>query len=132
MKNIIFNQLTFQVASSIAARSSPRSKQLVLKESFKRTVFVAQLVDWSLLNPEVWNFNPLFYKNVLWTFTVHCIDNTKIKKKQAGNGTLQNQIGINLYMSLSVNRFFYKNYKILDLNCEITSGVVSAIIISLL
>ena len=47
---------------------------------------VAQLVEWLLLIPEARGSNPAIGKNLYWTFTVNCIEKTKIKKKEAWNG----------------------------------------------
>ena len=47
---------------------------------------VAQLVERSLLIPEVHGSNPVIGKIYIKHFTVNCIEKTKIKKKQAGNG----------------------------------------------
>ena len=49
-----------------------------------RAVVVAQLVEQSLPMPEVRSLNPVTGKNVYRTFTVNCIDRTKIKKKRSG------------------------------------------------
>ena len=49
-----------------------------------RTVVVAQLVEWSLPMPEVLGLNPVTGKNLYLTFTVNCIEKTKIKKKRPG------------------------------------------------
>ena len=45
---------------------------------------VAQLVEQSLLIPEVRGSNPVIGKNLYRTFTVNCIEKTKIKKKRPG------------------------------------------------
>ena len=42
----------------------------------------AQLIDRSLPIPEVHSSNPVMRKNKYWTFTVSCIEKTKIKKKR--------------------------------------------------
>ena len=47
-------------------------------------VVVAQLVEQSLPIPEVRGSNPVISKNLYRTFTVNCIENTKIKKKRPG------------------------------------------------
>ena len=47
-------------------------------------VVVAQLVERSLRIPEVQGSNPVSGKNLYWTFTVNCIEKTKIKKKRLG------------------------------------------------
>ena len=49
-----------------------------------KAVFVAQLVERLLLIPEVRSSNPVNNKNLYWTFTVNCIEKTKIKKKMPG------------------------------------------------
>ena len=49
-------------------------------------VVVAQLVERSLPLPEVRGSNPVLGKNLYSTFTVNCIEKTKIKKKEAENG----------------------------------------------
>ena len=45
---------------------------------------MAQLVERSVLIPEVHSSNPVIGKNLYWTFTVNCIEKTKIKKKRPG------------------------------------------------
>ena len=47
-------------------------------------VVVAQLVEWSLLIPEVRSSNQVIGKYSYWTFTENCIEKTKIKKKRTG------------------------------------------------
>ena len=49
--------------------------------SYSCTVVVAQLVERSLPIPEVHGSNPVIRKNLYRTFTVNCIEKTKIKKK---------------------------------------------------
>ena len=51
-------------------------------------VVVAQLVERSLLIPEVRGSNPVIGKYLLieHLFSVNCIKKTKIKKNEAGNG----------------------------------------------
>ena len=53
-----------------------------------RAVVVAQLVEWSLLIPDVRGLNPVIgnYLYIEHLFTVNCIEKTKIKKKEARNG----------------------------------------------
>ena len=41
---------------------------------------VAQLVERSIPIPEVRGSNPVIGKNLFWTFTVNCIEKTKMKK----------------------------------------------------
>ena len=45
---------------------------------------VAQLVERSLPIPEARGLNPVIGKKLYWTFTVNCIEKTKIKKKRPG------------------------------------------------
>ena len=45
---------------------------------------VALLVERSIPIPEVRGSNPVIGKNLFWTFTVRCIEKTKIKKKRSG------------------------------------------------
>ena len=45
---------------------------------------MAQLVERLLLNPEVHSSNPVIGKILYWTFTVNCIQKTKIKKRRPG------------------------------------------------
>ena len=47
-----------------------------------RAVVVAQLVEWSLPIPGVSCLNPVIGKHLKCTFTVNCIEKTKIKKKR--------------------------------------------------
>ena len=51
-------------------------------------VVLAQLVEWSLPIPEVCILNPVIGNNLYieHLFTVNCIEKTKIKNKEAGNG----------------------------------------------
>ena len=53
-------------------------------------VVVAQLVELSLPIPEVRGLNPVIGKNLYLTFTVFCIEKTKNKEKEAGNGPFLN------------------------------------------
>ena len=50
---------------------------------------MAQLIERSLPIPEVRGLNAVIGKNL---FTVNCIQNTKIKKKEAGNGPLKSTL----------------------------------------
>ena len=48
---------------------------------------MAQLVEWLLIIPEVCCSNPVIGKiSIRQLFTVHCVEKTKIKEKEAGNG----------------------------------------------
>ena len=47
-------------------------------------VVVAQLVERSLSIPEVHGLNLVIDKKLYWTYTVNCIEKTKIKKKRPG------------------------------------------------
>ena len=47
-------------------------------------VVVAQLVERSLLTPEIHGLNPVIGKNLYWMFFVNSIKKTKIKKKRPG------------------------------------------------
>ena len=49
-------------------------------------VDVAQLLERSLPTPEVRSSNPAIGKLSYGMFTVNCIEKTKIKEKDAGNG----------------------------------------------
>ena len=51
---------------------------------------MTQLVDRPLPIPEVWGSNPVIGKNLCieHLFTVNCIEKTKIKEKEAVNGTI--------------------------------------------
>ena len=55
-----------------------------------RAVVLAQLVERSLPTPEIRGSQPVVGKLLYRTFnclsTVNCIEKTKIKKKEAGNG----------------------------------------------
>ena len=53
-----------------------------------RAVVVAQLVELSLLIPEVRGSNQVIGNNLLSTYTANCIEKTKINKKEAENGPL--------------------------------------------
>ena len=53
---------------------------------------VAQLVEWSLSIPEVRSSNPVIGKILYWTFTVNCIEKTKIKKKGPGKAHFLNHV----------------------------------------
>ena len=60
-----------------------------------RNVVVAQLVEQSLAIPEVRGSNPVIGKIYIeHLFTVNCIEKTKIKKKEAGNGPFLNNGGV--------------------------------------
>ena len=61
-----------------------------MKLIFIWAVVVAQLVEQSLPIPEVGGSNPVIGKKLYWTFTVNCIDNTKIKRKRTGIAHLKN------------------------------------------
>ena len=50
---------------------------------------LTQLVEWLLPIPEVYGSNPVIGKNLYWTFTVNCIEKTKIKKKRPRMGLLK-------------------------------------------
>ena len=52
-----------------------------LKKSASVAVVVAQLVEWLLPIPEVWGSNSVIVNNLYWTFTLNCIEKTKIKKR---------------------------------------------------
>ena len=60
------------------------------RRSYSRAVVVAQLVEWLLPIPEVRGSNPVIGKNLYieQLFTVNCIEKTKIKEKEAVNGTI--------------------------------------------
>ena len=64
-------------------RSSNNATQIVVSWA----VAVAQLVEQLLTIPEVRSSNPVIGKIYIehW-FTVNCIEKTKMKKKEAGNG----------------------------------------------
>ena len=48
---------------------------------------VAQLVEWSLLTPEIRGLNPVFSKVLCTKLSTNCIiEKSKIKKKEARNG----------------------------------------------
>ena len=49
-------------------------------------VVVAQLVEQSLPIPEVHSSNLVISKKIIYHFSVNCIENMKIKKKEAGHG----------------------------------------------
>ena len=48
--------------------------------------YVAQLVERLLPTPEVLSSKPVIGKFIYLTFTVNCIEKTKINEKEAGNG----------------------------------------------
>ena len=52
-------------------------------------VVVAQAVERSIPIPEVRGSNPIMGKNLYLTFTVNCIEKTKIKKKRSGMAHLK-------------------------------------------
>ena len=75
-----------------------------------RAVIVAQLVERSLLMPEVRSLNPVIGKLLSWTFNclpiVNCIEKTKIKKKRLGMAHLKNyRITWSTPISLSIFNF---------------------------
>ena len=49
-------------------------------------MLVDQLVESLLPTSEVCGSNPVIGKNLYWTFTVNCIEKTKVKKKETGIG----------------------------------------------
>ena len=75
-------------------------------------VVVAQLVEQLFPIPEVRGSNPVISKKLYWIFTVNCIQKTKIKKKEAGNGpfikSLKNDFL--LYSVVAVVITYYVNY----------------------
>ena len=52
-----------------------------IKSSILRAVVVAQLAEWSLPIPEVRGSNPVIDKLLYCTFTINCIDKTKIHER---------------------------------------------------
>ena len=52
-----------------------------LKTFVKWEVVMAQFVEQSFPIPEVCGLNPVIHKNLCRTFTVNCIEKTKIKKR---------------------------------------------------
>ena len=56
----------------------------------KWAVLVAQLVERSLLTPEVRSSDR---QTLYYLYTVNCIEKTEIKEKDAGNGQLKNYLG---------------------------------------
>ena len=52
----------------------------------KWAVLVAQLVERSLLTPEVRSSNR---QTLYYLYTVYCIEKTEIKEKDAGNGPIK-------------------------------------------
>ena len=67
-----------------------RYSKSVLTTTTIWAVVVAQLVERSLPTPEIRGSNPVIGKLLYQTFnclsTVSCIEKTKLKKKEAGNG----------------------------------------------
>ena len=63
-----------------------------MEELFSRVVFVAQLVERWLLKTEVTVRIQSSAKFIEHLFTVNCIEKTKIKKKEAGNGPFKKRI----------------------------------------
>ena len=54
-------------------------------EAFLRAVVVAQMVERSIPTPEVHGSNPVVGKlYITYTYTVNCIEKTKIMKKRPG------------------------------------------------
>ena len=51
-------------------------------KDYRAVVVVAQLAERSLQTPEVRGSIPVIGKNFFWTFTVSCIEKTKIKKRK--------------------------------------------------
>ena len=57
---------------------------MITKSEAIGVVVVTQLVERSLPIPEVRGSNPVIGKYLYWTFTLSCIEKTKIKKKMPG------------------------------------------------
>ena len=74
--------------------SQPNYINKVIKvRCFSRAVLVAQLVERSLLIPEVHGSNPVIGKIYIeHLFTVNSIEKTKIKKKRPGMAHLKNKV----------------------------------------
>ena len=53
----------------------------VYQKNKLRAVVVAQVVERLLLIPEVRSSNPVIGKNLYWTFTVNCIEKTRVRKR---------------------------------------------------
>ena len=82
------NLLNFAIYEYDTLYNGIKSRFTILpiqKGFVKGAVVVAQLVERLLPIPEVYGLNPVFGKNLYWTFTVNCIEKTKIKKKEAEN-----------------------------------------------
>ena len=62
-------------------------------------VVVAQLVEQSLPIPEICDSNPVILTIISFN---NCIEKTKIKKKEAGNGHLKNLVTMFIFISLPV------------------------------
>ena len=56
-----------------------------------RAVVVAQLVEWLIPIAEVCSSNPVISKHLYCTFSVNCIEKTKIKKKRPRIAHFKNQ-----------------------------------------
>ena len=71
-------------------------------------VVVVQLVERSLPIPDVHGSNLAIVKNlnIEHLFTVNCIEKTKIKEKEAGNGPfLKTLVILNITIKISRNKF---------------------------
>ena len=62
----------------------PTTKKTDGQTTLRWAVFVAQFVELSPPTPEVYGWNPVFGKHFNWTFTINCIEKTKIKKRGPG------------------------------------------------
>ena len=82
-----------------------------LLRNFCRALVVAQLVERSLLIPEVRGLNPVISKNLYITVTVNCIKKTKIKKKKKFLYPLSelDNMGFNLGIGLTTSCYTWKN-----------------------
>ena len=81
------------------------------KKNASWAVVMAQLVEQSLLTPDVRGSNPVISKlHIVHLFTVNCIEKTKIKKKEAGNTIFKNKKNSSVLsrrMQVTFTTFFY-------------------------
>ena len=61
---------------------------------------VTQLVEHSLPIPEVGSSNPVIGIHLYWTFTVNCIEKTKIKKKRPGMAHFLNKLWVQTFKTI--------------------------------
>ena len=82
---VVLVQVIIHVPAVVSLARVVHLENKVQLTNAQREVVVAQLVEWSLLIPEVRSSNPVIGKIYIeHLFTINCIENTKINKKRLG------------------------------------------------